>query len=55
MGQSFIAVNGKTSEFVETSISYMHGKYTLEEVNRKLDLPSSSVGTVIYYVLVEKL
>lgn len=48
-------MNGKTSEFLETSISYMHRKYILGEVNRKLNLSSPSVGMVIYYVLVEKL
>lgn len=46
-------MNGKTSEFSETSIGYMHGKYKVEEINRKSDLSSASVGIVIYYVLVE--
>lgn len=48
-------MNGKTSEFLETFISYMHGKCILEGVNRRSDLSSSSVGMVIYYVLVENL
>jgi len=48
-------VNGKTPEFLEISIDYMHEQYKVEKANRKCHPSSASVVMVIYFALEENL